>query len=75
VWERLELDADRAATRQIVSVARASSAGGRQSHRTSPGDEASVGRWKRDLPDPLKTACAEAFEDLLLEFGYEPTTA
>jgi hypothetical protein len=44
-------------------------------HRTSPSFEASVGRWKHDLTPEQQAACAEVFDDILVEFGYEPTNA
>jgi hypothetical protein len=44
-------------------------------HRTSPSVEASVGRWKQDMSPELQQQCAGLFDDLLVEFGYEPTAA
>ena len=42
-------------------------------HQTSDGPHSSIGRWRRDLSPELQAECAEAFGDLLEEFGY-PTT-
>ena len=42
-----------------------------EGHRTSPAPEASIGRWRHDLPDELKELCARAFGDALEEFGYQ----
>jgi hypothetical protein len=42
-------------------------------HRTAASVEESVGRWKRELSPERQAACAEAFDDILLEFGYEPS--
>jgi hypothetical protein len=39
-------------------------------HRTT-GAEASIGRWRRDLPDDLKEACERVLGPALDEFGYE----
>lgn len=61
--------------RELLVVARRTSPAGQQYHRTAPSFQASVGRWKRDLSVAQRQACARAFDDLLTEFGYEPTTA
>ena len=45
----------------------------RAERSTSASVERSIGRWKRELSPELRVACADAFEDLLTEFGYEPT--
>jgi len=42
-------------------------------HRTSSDPRQSVGRWHRDLSAEMQEACVEAFDDLLVELGYEPT--
>ncbi|MGZ4463299.1 MAG: sulfotransferase family protein, partial [Gaiellaceae bacterium] len=42
-----------------------------EEHRTTGSAAESIGRWRRDLPDDLREACAEAFGDLLEAFGYE----
>jgi Sulfotransferase family len=44
-------------------------------HQTSGSAEASLGRWKRDLSPERQALCAEAFDDILEGFGYEPTNA
>ncbi|HEX3040673.1 MAG TPA: sulfotransferase [Solirubrobacterales bacterium] len=44
-------------------------------HRTSEKVSASVGRWRRDLPPELVRACAEVLDPVLVQFGYEPTSA
>ena len=40
-------------------------------HSTSKDPAASIGRWRRDLDDGLKRECAEAFGDVLVQFGYD----
>ena len=40
-------------------------------HSTSKDPAASIGRWRRDLDDALKKECAEAFCDVLVQFGYD----
>jgi len=39
-------------------------------HRTTGDATSSIGRWKTDLDDRLKTACDEAFGPILAELGY-----
>jgi hypothetical protein len=39
-------------------------------HGTSGSPEASIGRWRQDVPAELQAAVAETFADLLPEFGY-----
>jgi hypothetical protein len=41
-------------------------------HRTTPTAEASIGRWRRELPRSLQPAVREALAEALSEFGYEP---
>jgi len=74
VCEYVGIDADRSRIDRLVSEARARSSGEKRAElSTSSSDEQSIGRWKRDLSPDLRMACADAFEDLLVEFGYEPT--
>jgi hypothetical protein len=40
-------------------------------YRTTETARASIGRWRRDLPEELKRAAQEAFAPALVEFGYE----
>ncbi len=40
-------------------------------HATSGSPEASVGRWRTDLPDSLRAQCAEAWGGFLSLFGYD----
>ncbi len=40
-------------------------------HRTTSSPEASIGRWRTDLPDDLKSAANEAFAPMLETFGYQ----
>lgn len=42
-----------------------------QAHRTAPSVRSSIGRWRTDLPLPLKRACEIAFGPALEAFGYE----
>jgi hypothetical protein len=40
------------------------------SHMTSSDAAASIGRWRRDLPEDVQAVCAEQFGPVLDEFGY-----
>ncbi len=40
-------------------------------HATSGSPEASIGRWRTDLPDALRAQCAETWGGFLSMFGYE----
>jgi hypothetical protein len=42
-----------------------------ESHGTTQTPEASVGRWKRDLPEELLGKCLPKFSNYLTRFGYE----
>jgi hypothetical protein len=41
-----------------------------EQHRTSASIEDSIGRWQRDLDGAVRSACEEAFADLLPVLGY-----
>jgi hypothetical protein len=43
-------------------------------HRTTSGQETSIGRWQHDLEPRLQEVCDEAFAAALAEFGYESKT-
>jgi hypothetical protein len=43
-----------------------------EGHRTVSDPRASIGRWRRDLPDEVAAACDGAFGAALETFGYEP---
>jgi hypothetical protein len=76
VFSYLGLDASADAVRRILDeVTRTSSDRAQAFHRTSTSVEASIGRWKHELSPAQKALCAKAFDDILLEFGYEPTGA
>jgi Sulfotransferase family len=42
-----------------------------EDHHTAPDPRASIGRWRRDLPDELALACEQSFGPALETFGYE----
>jgi hypothetical protein len=43
-----------------------------QGHGTARSPEASIGRWRQDLPPELLPVVEETFADLLADFGYAP---
>jgi hypothetical protein len=46
-----------------------------EDHRTTPDLEASIGRWRRDLPAELVQACERAVGPALEAWGYAPGPA
>lgn len=42
-----------------------------KTHGTTLAPEASIGRWKRDLPEELLEKCLPKFSNCLTQFGYE----
>ena len=68
----LGLDASEPVIRATLDRAAALPREVQQGHSTSKDPAASVGRWRSDLDDPLKAECAEAFGDVLGQFGYNP---
>ena len=40
-------------------------------HATSGSPEASIGRWRTDLPEMLRAQCAETWGGFLTQFGYD----
>jgi len=71
--EFLELDAsDDTLRRMSAAVARAELLIPELSfHRTTAEATASIGRWKRDLSQALRTLCEETLAEFLETFGYE----
>jgi hypothetical protein len=69
----LGLEGDRDLARRALDAVSEMAPHVQEAHRTSNTVDASVGRWKRGCPPKRRKAFAEAFDDLLPEFGYEPT--
>ncbi|MBW3633690.1 MAG: sulfotransferase [Chloroflexi bacterium] len=65
----LGLDAAPETVGVLISTA-APDAPGLSGHGTARSPDASIGRWRQDLPPDLLTAVEETFADLLAEFGY-----
>jgi hypothetical protein len=45
-----------------------------EAHRTSDTIERSIGRWQRELSDELRQLFSTRLDDILVQFGYEPTS-
>src|SRR5207245_828192 len=73
VFDYLGVDSSAATIADVLEHAHAAEQRGQKGHQTSGGPEASIGRWRADLDDELKRACREAFDDILVELGYEET--
>jgi hypothetical protein len=41
-------------------------------HGTSGSPQASIGRWKSDLPSELRESCSSKWQEFLQEFNYAP---
>ena len=71
VLEQVGLDSSEDRVADMLSRA-AEPIPGMEVHRTSGGgQEASIGRWQRDLEPRLQEVCSEAFAAALAGFGYE----
>ena len=75
LFSYLGLDGGAGTVRRALEDAHRTSPQAQAFHQTSTSVPASIGRWKRDLSPELKTLSARAFDDILLEFGYESTGA
>jgi hypothetical protein len=65
----LGLDADQDTVVHLITAASPDSAELR-GHGTTASPDASIGRWRQDLPPALQAATQETFGDLLKAFGY-----
>lgn len=70
VLDYLELPTSAETRDEIVEQAQASTSDSRR-HRTTADGGASMGRWRRDLDEPMQELCLAAFGDLIEELGYE----
>jgi hypothetical protein len=73
IFSYLELDAGAQTVEQVIDAAENTFPEAQDAHSTSANPAASVGRWRTDLSAEHLSACAEAFDDILVEFGYEAT--
>lgn len=70
LFEYLQVDASPSVISEIRTLCGQPS-GRLKEHMTSSSREASIGRWRRDLPPELVSAAHEVFGDVLTQFGYE----
>jgi hypothetical protein len=73
VFSHAGVDADAGIARMVLDEEMGLAHKEKSFHQTSGSPEASLGRWKRDLSPERRTLCTEMFDDILHEFGYEPT--
>jgi hypothetical protein len=73
VFDYLEIDSSSGLVADILARAADTRPRAQEEHRTAPSFKESVGRWRHDLSPRRQTLCAEAFDDILIRFGYEPT--
>jgi sulfotransferase family protein len=66
----LGLDAAPETVARLIAAA-APDAPALQGHATAASPQASIGRWRQDLPPDLRTSVEETFGELLEEFGYD----
>jgi hypothetical protein len=71
----LDIDADDSMCERIVRLAKRPPAAERDDHRTSPTVEASIGRWKLDLPDEVCAVCEQELGEYIEAMGYEKASA
>jgi hypothetical protein len=57
--------------RELMLEALATTTPQAEAHRTASSAQSSIGRWRVDLPPPLKRACEVAFGPALEAFGYQ----
>jgi hypothetical protein len=70
----LDLDASSEIVEQTLARAHDLLPEAQRKHQTSSSVAESVGRWKHDLSPERQEASSRAFDDILAEFGYEPTS-
>jgi hypothetical protein len=73
-YAHLGVSSDQAVVEEAIAGAGEMEPHRQESHRTATSFEASVGRWRERLSPESRSRYAEAFDDVLTEFGYEPTT-
>ena len=75
ILDDLGLDSGTETVARLIAAA-APDAPDLRGHGTAASPDASIGRWREDLPPEMRTAVAATFGDLLVQFGYggEPGT-
>ncbi|HVQ40061.1 MAG TPA: sulfotransferase, partial [Pyrinomonadaceae bacterium] len=67
----LQLKDSDALVKGMILSAETVEPGAQQQHRTSLDSQASIGRWRNELPDELRESSQQAFGEALAVFGYE----
>jgi hypothetical protein len=70
VFSYLDVDDDIVTVQEVIERASAVS-DELAAHRTSPDPQASIGRWRVDLPPELIDECNRAFAGVMARFGYQ----
>jgi len=70
LFAALGLAADEDLVGETVALAQQSTAS-MDHHRTTSDPAASIGRWRKDLPEEIAAVCNDELGSLLAEFGYE----
>jgi hypothetical protein len=71
--EYLGVDADEATVSRVLADAAAQLPDAQRDHRTAASPAESIGRWRGELSGERRALCHQAFDDVLVEFGYAPT--
>lgn len=69
------VEGDEETVDHVLEEASRRHAGRQKEHKTTGEVSASVGRWRTELSEALKAACAESLWPVLREFGYEERDA
>jgi hypothetical protein len=68
--EHLSLDSSPATIEHMIQQASTTRDKVQKEHQTSPGPQASIGRWRREIPPALQQECRKVLDPFLTEFGY-----
>jgi hypothetical protein len=74
IFSWLSLDASDATLAAVMDDATRVVPRAQEAHRTSDTIERSIGRWQRELSDELRQLFSTRLDDILVQFGYEPTS-
>lgn len=75
VLEFAGLDAHPSTVKRTLEAAMQVRSDRQRQHMTTSDPHASIGRWRNELGDDLRAACAESFGAVLRDFGYENVDA
>ncbi len=74
IFSWLSLDASDTTVTAVMDAATRIVPRAQEAHRTSETIERSVGRWQRELSPELRQLFHTRLDDILVQFGYEPTS-